>query len=47
MTKKPEPPKPISRNVYKITSKAVWSGEVEAPDEDTAIESREIQGAGH
>ena len=33
MAKEPEPPKPISWNVYKIASKAVWLGEVEAPDE--------------
>jgi hypothetical protein len=38
MAKKPEPPKPISWNVHKIASKAVWLGEVEAPDEATAIE---------
>jgi hypothetical protein len=38
MAKEPEPPKPISWNVYKIASKAVWLGEVEAPDEATAIE---------
>jgi hypothetical protein len=34
----PEPPKPITWNVYKIASKAVWLGEVEAPDEATAME---------
>jgi hypothetical protein len=33
--------------IYKIASKAVWLGEVEAPDEAAAIESRGIQGAGH
>jgi hypothetical protein len=33
MAKKPELPKPISWNVYKIASKAVWLGEVEAPGE--------------
>jgi hypothetical protein len=38
MAKKPEPPKPISWNVYKIASKAVWQGDVEAPDEATAME---------
>jgi hypothetical protein len=38
MAKKPEPPKPISWNVYKIASKAVGLGEVEAPDEATAME---------
>jgi hypothetical protein len=31
--KKPEPPKPIRWNVYKIASKAVWLGAIEAPDE--------------
>jgi hypothetical protein len=39
MAKKPaEPPKPLRWNVYKIASKAVWLGEVEAPDEATAME---------
>jgi hypothetical protein len=38
MAKKPEPRKPIGWNVYKIASKAVWLGEVEAPDETPAIE---------
>jgi hypothetical protein len=38
MAKKPEPPKPIRWAVYKIAAKAVWLGEVEAPDEATAIE---------
>jgi hypothetical protein len=38
MAKKPEPPKPIIRSVYKIASKAVWLGNVEAPDETTAME---------
>jgi hypothetical protein len=38
MAKKPELPKPISWNVYKIASKAVWLGEVEAPGEAAAIE---------
>jgi hypothetical protein len=31
-------PKPIGRNVYQIASKAVWLGEVEAPDKTTAME---------
>jgi hypothetical protein len=38
MAKKPEPPKPISWNVYKIASKAVWLAEVEGTDEAAAIE---------
>ena len=38
MAKKPEPPKPISWNVCRIASKAVWLGEVEAPDEVAAME---------
>ena len=29
---------PIIWNVYKIASKAVWPGEVEAPDEAAAME---------
>jgi hypothetical protein len=33
MAKKPEPPKPIIWNVYKIASKGLWLGTVEAPDE--------------
>jgi hypothetical protein len=37
--KKPtEPPKPLVWNVYKIASKAVWVGRVEAPDEAAAME---------
>jgi hypothetical protein len=38
MAKKPEPPKPIVWEVYKIAAKAVWLGAVEASDEATAIE---------
>jgi hypothetical protein len=38
MPKKPEPPKPISWNVYKIAAKAVRLGTVEAPDAATAME---------
>jgi hypothetical protein len=34
MAKKPEPPpKPIRWGIYKLASKAVWLGNVEAPDE--------------
>jgi hypothetical protein len=39
MAKKPEPPpKPIRWGIYKLASKAVWLGNVEAPDEASAIE---------
>jgi hypothetical protein len=38
MAKKTEPTKPITWNVYKIAIKAVWHGEVEAPDEAAAME---------
>ena len=38
MAKKPEPPKPLSWKIYKIAAKAVWIGEVEAPNEAAAIE---------
>ncbi len=42
MAKKPEPPKeppkPTSWNIYKIASKTVWLGTVEASDEATAME---------
>ena len=37
MAKKPEPPKPIIWKVYKIANKAVWLGDVEAPDEAAAM----------
>ena len=37
MARKSEPPKPIRWNVYKIASKAVWLGEVEATDEAAAV----------
>jgi hypothetical protein len=37
MAKKPEPQKPIVWSIYKIASKAVWLGEVEAADEREAI----------
>jgi hypothetical protein len=33
MAKKPEPPRPIRWNVYKVASNGVWLCEVEAPDE--------------
>jgi hypothetical protein len=39
MAKKPEPPpKPIAWGIYKLAPKAVWLGNVEAPDEASAIE---------
>jgi hypothetical protein len=38
LAKKPQRPKPIVWNVYKIASKAVWLGEIEAPDDTTAME---------
>jgi hypothetical protein len=38
MARKPEPPKPITWNIYKIAGKAVWLSEVEAPDEASAME---------
>jgi hypothetical protein len=38
MAKKPEPPKPTTWSIYKISSKGVWLGEVEASDEAAAIE---------
>ena len=38
MAKKPEPPKSATWNIYKLASKAVWLGTVEAPDEATAME---------
>jgi hypothetical protein len=38
VAKKPEPPKPKRWNVYKLASKAVWLGEVEATDEADAME---------
>jgi hypothetical protein len=41
-TKEPEPPKPISWNVYKIVSEAVWLGEVEALDETAAMEKTTV-----
>jgi hypothetical protein len=38
MAKKQEPPKPITWDIYKIASKGVWLGGVDAPDEAAAIE---------
>jgi hypothetical protein len=38
LTLRPIPPKPIVWNIYKLASKAVWLGAVEAPDETTAME---------
>jgi hypothetical protein len=38
MAKKPEPPKPVIWKVYKIASKSVWLGDVEAPNEAAAME---------
>jgi hypothetical protein len=37
MAKKPEPPQPVSWSIYRMASKAIWMGEVEASDEATAI----------
>jgi hypothetical protein len=39
----PEPPKPLVWNVYKFASKAVWLGEVEAPDEAAAMEKGAVE----
>jgi hypothetical protein len=33
MAKKPEPPKPMTWNIYKLAIKVVWLGIVEAADE--------------
>jgi 1,2-phenylacetyl-CoA epoxidase PaaB subunit len=38
MLRKPEPPPLLSFDVYKIASKAVWLGSVQAPDNAMAIE---------
>ncbi len=38
MAKKPEPPKPTSWSIYRAAHKAIWIGEVEAPDEVAAIQ---------
>jgi hypothetical protein len=38
MVKKPEPLKPVTWNIYKFASKAVWLGTLEASDEATAME---------
>jgi hypothetical protein len=38
MAKKPEPPKSTMWNLYKIASKAVFLGIIEAPDEAPAME---------
>ena len=38
MAKKPEPPKPTVWNIYKLASKAVWLGTIEAHDAAAAIE---------
>jgi hypothetical protein len=38
MAKKPESPKPIIWNIFKIAAKAIFLGVIEAPDEATAIE---------
>jgi hypothetical protein len=40
MTKKPEPPKPISWSIRKIAAKRTWVGEVEATDEREAIDEK-------
>jgi hypothetical protein len=44
MAKKPEPPKPTTRTIYKLAAKAERLGTVEAPDEATA--NAGIHGAG-
>jgi hypothetical protein len=33
----PQPPKPTNWGIYKLASKAFWLGNVEAPDEASAI----------
>jgi hypothetical protein len=39
MSRKPEPPKPTSWNIYKVSAKAILLGTVEAPDKKAAIEA--------
>jgi hypothetical protein len=43
LAKKPEPPKPVRWGVYKIASKAVWLGAVEASDVANAIEKAAVE----
>jgi hypothetical protein len=43
MAKKPGPPRPIRWNVYKLASKAVWLGEIEATDEAAAMEKAAVE----
>jgi hypothetical protein len=38
MSRKPEPTKPTSWNIYKVAAKAILLGTVEAPDKGAAIE---------
>jgi hypothetical protein len=38
MAKRPEPPKPMIWNIFKIAAKVVCLGVIEAPDEAPAIE---------
>jgi hypothetical protein len=38
MAHKPELPKPLVWNVYKIAKKAVWLGTIDAPDKQAAVE---------
>jgi hypothetical protein len=38
MARKPEPPPPLSWDIYRAAAKAKWIGSVEAADADAAIE---------
>ena len=38
MPREPEPPKPTSWDIYKVATKAVRLGTVEAPDKSSAID---------
>jgi hypothetical protein len=38
MPRKPKRPPPASWNIYKVATKAIWLGTVEASDKTTAIE---------
>jgi hypothetical protein len=47
MVKEPEAPKPITWNVFKIASKAVWLARLRQRTKPPRWTSGEVQGAGH
>jgi hypothetical protein len=43
MPRKPKPPPPTRRDIYRVAKKSVWLGTVEVPDKQAAIEKGALE----